>query len=116
MAKVQATAQSAPRHDSFGGCLTNLFWMIACPAALVMTAMAIAVGHKPGLGGLDVLYWAVVVLAPVARHLEARAARSRSPDSDAEVAGTWRRYTLSFAAVAAGLWLAAHGIAYVGGR
>jgi hypothetical protein len=116
MAKPEIPCEQVPTHDSLGGCLANLFWLIACPGALVMTAMGIAAGGRHGLQWLDILYWTVVPLAPVARWAEARIARRRGANSEPDAAGSWRRYALGFAVVAAGLWLVAHAAAYVAHR
>ena len=79
-----------------------------------MTAMRIGAWSRPGLQWLDVLYWAVVLLALVARLIEIWVAQSRVSRGDGEAPGAWRGYALKLAAVAAGLWLVAHGVAYAG--
>jgi hypothetical protein len=112
MPSSETPKEQVPTHDSFGGCLANLFWLIACPGVLVMAALGIAAGGDPGLRWLDLVYWVTVPLAPVARWVESRVARRRGSADGPEAAGTGHRYALRFAAVAAGLWVAAHVTAY----
>jgi hypothetical protein len=116
MAKAATAPDSSPRYDSPAGCLINLFWMIACPGALAMTAMGIGVGGRVGLQWLDILYGIVVVLALAARYLDAHLTRLRRSAGQQEPGQTPRRYAVRFAAVAVGVWVVAHGVAYVVGR
>jgi len=116
MAKTGITADPPAKHDPLGGCLVNLLWLIACPGALVTTAMGIGAGGRSGLRWLDVLYWVVVLVALVARLVDVRVGRSRVSKGEGEAPGAWRGYAMRLMAVAAALWLAAHGTAYVVGR
>jgi hypothetical protein len=99
---------SAPPHDSFAVLLTSLVWYVACPGALCLTAMGIIAGGNAAVQGLDLLYWTAALLAPAARHIEVRfLGVTPTPP------WTFRRYAARFMAAAAGLWLAAHGVAYL---
>ena len=108
--------ESAPPSGSRLGCLANLFWLLVCPGVLGLTAMAIVVSGKPGLQRLDLLYWVLVLLAPSARYLEIQLTRPAVADGEPDAMTGWRGYAARFTAVSAGLWLAAHGVAYLVAR
>jgi len=87
------------------GCLARLGWMVALPAALILSAYALAEGRTVAGVSPPVTLVAAVVLAVAVRWADVVLLGGRTADGEPATLASWRRYALVVTVAGAVLWL-----------
>jgi hypothetical protein len=87
-----------------GGCLTRIAWLIAAPLTLLMLGAIIARDGDGARSSESIAYWAVVALALVVRYLDIFKYAGVTVNGEPASGKDWRRYRLSFPALAVAGW------------
>ena len=99
-------------YTPMSGCLCRIYWLLLGNVFLGLTTYSIANTHDRIVGGMDALYWLLVVSMIATRYVDVRYLKGVTTDAELATMQDWRRYSLQLALVSAGLWLAAHAYAY----
>ena len=102
------------RQQPPGGCLLRIYWMFFGNALVALFALAIVQG-KGGIGLADLLYWLGVASLVASRYVDIHYLGGGTAEGEPATRGHWRRYSLRVLGVAALLWLAVHGVGFLGG-
>ncbi|MBN2476080.1 MAG: hypothetical protein JXB62_15825 [Pirellulales bacterium] len=106
--------QQDVKYELPSGCFLRLFWMIVGNFILLFCAIAIAQNPSGWLGVADAFFWAIVGCLLAARYVDIRRFRGRKADGSPASMADWRRYALLIGGASVVLWLAVHGVAYLG--
>ena len=95
------------------GCLLRVFWMLGGIAALVYSAMWIAVqSGSAQLSAVDAVLGAGMFAAILARYLDIRYFNGCKGTGEPATMSDWRRYAAQMAVLGFALWGIAHAIAW----
>ena len=103
------------RDGTVAAALARLYWMLAGNFVASFLAFGIAL-HGHGLSWRDLAYAAAVASLVAVRFVDVTRLGGTTADGDPATRSDWRRYSTVLLLIGGGVWIVAHGVAFVLGR
>ena len=108
-----ARQQEQPERIAAAGCLLRFYWMFVGNAIVAVSACVISQGDRV-LTAADLVFWLGTASLLGVRFVDIRFGKGSTADGEPATMQHWRRYALRVLGVAVALWLAVHGVSYLG--